>query len=151
MEIEFKFLLEKIKKLSPEKKKEIYFQAFKSIIEDERDIIIQNYQQSLKELEHDKLKFSFDVDELKRLIENGLKMGPEPSNIIEIQSPEIIGDNKILSSSSFNLPPDKLDLIELELNIVRKAFEKCGGNKSETARYLCLTRGQLRSRLSMII
>ena len=45
------------------------------------------------------------------------------------------------------LPEDKLDLRELEEEIVRKALLKFDGNKTRTAEYLGLTRSALRSKL----
>jgi two-component system response regulator AtoC len=45
------------------------------------------------------------------------------------------------------LPPDHLDLKELEGEIVRKALRMFNGNKSRTAAYLGLSRSALRSRL----
>ncbi|TKJ42432.1 sigma-54-dependent Fis family transcriptional regulator [candidate division LCP-89 bacterium B3_LCP] len=48
---------------------------------------------------------------------------------------------------SLTIPDDELDILSLESEIVRKALAKCDGNKSQTARYLKLSRSALRSRL----
>jgi two-component system, NtrC family, response regulator AtoC len=45
------------------------------------------------------------------------------------------------------LPPDRLDLREMEDVLIRKALAKFNGNKSKTAEYLGITRTTLRSRL----
>jgi two-component system response regulator AtoC len=45
------------------------------------------------------------------------------------------------------LPPDQLDLKELEREVVRKALKMFKGNKSRAAAYLGLSRSALRSRL----
>jgi len=56
----------------------------------------------------------------------------------------------VLKPGSFQIPPDSLDMEELEKDIIRKAMDKFKGNKSKTAAYLRLTRSALRSRLSKI-
>ncbi|MCB2198845.1 sigma-54 dependent transcriptional regulator [bacterium] len=48
------------------------------------------------------------------------------------------------------LPPDKLDLDALNLEIVREALAMFDGNKSRTARYLGLSLSALRSRLTKL-
>ncbi|MFP4528295.1 MAG: sigma-54-dependent transcriptional regulator [Candidatus Kapaibacterium sp.] len=48
---------------------------------------------------------------------------------------------------SFTLPEDKLDIKELELEIVDSALRKFGGNKTRAASYLGLTLSALRSRM----
>lgn len=48
------------------------------------------------------------------------------------------------------LPPDKLDLEALNLEIVREALAMFDGNKSRTARYLGLSLSALRSRLTKL-
>jgi two-component system, NtrC family, response regulator AtoC len=56
-------------------------------------------------------------------------------------------DGNVLQPGKIKLPPDKLDLKELEDEIVRKTLEKFDGNKTRTAEYLGLTRSALRSKL----
>ena len=59
-------------------------------------------------------------------------------------------ENKItikISPLNFDLPEEKLNIKKLEKEIVRKALEKFGGNKSKAAKYLCITRSALRSKL----
>jgi two-component system response regulator AtoC len=46
-----------------------------------------------------------------------------------------------------NLPEEELNLKELEREIVRAALEKFDGNKTQTARYLGMTRSALRSKI----
>jgi len=45
------------------------------------------------------------------------------------------------------LPPDRLDLAELERDVIRRALAHCGGNKSRTAEYLGIPRHVLLYRL----
>jgi DNA-binding NtrC family response regulator len=47
----------------------------------------------------------------------------------------------------FALPPQGIDLEELERDLIRKALERAGDNKSKAARLLGLTRAQLYSRI----
>lgn len=50
---------------------------------------------------------------------------------------------------TLRLPPDKLDIRDLEDTIIRKALAKHNGNKTKTADYLGITRSTLRSRLKI--
>jgi DNA-binding NtrC family response regulator len=52
-----------------------------------------------------------------------------------------------LEPGKFSLPPDKLDLKQLEEEIVQKALQRFNGNKTKTAQYLGLTRSALRSKM----
>ncbi|MGE5372142.1 MAG: sigma-54-dependent transcriptional regulator [Solirubrobacterales bacterium] len=56
--------------------------------------------------------------------------------------------NATLHHEQFELPAQELPLDRFMHNIIEKALEKHGGNKSETARYLGMTRRTLYSRLS---
>lgn len=52
-----------------------------------------------------------------------------------------------ISPLNFDLPEEKLNIRILEKEIVKKALEKFDGNKSKAAKYLCITRSALRSKL----
>lgn len=56
-----------------------------------------------------------------------------------------------LSRLDGELPPDRFDLEQHELAIVRKALAKHGGNKTRTATYLGISLKVLRSRLERIL
>jgi DNA-binding NtrC family response regulator len=58
----------------------------------------------------------------------------------------------ILDSSltQVNLPEECLNLDQLTENVVKKALDMCEGNKLKTARYLCVSRDVLRSKLKHI-
>ncbi len=62
---------------------------------------------------------------------------------------EILLDSETTKShlKEFELPQDRLNLKELEKEIVIKALNKFKGNKTKTAEYLGLTRSALRSKL----
>lgn len=55
--------------------------------------------------------------------------------------------NNILIPGNFSLPKEKLNIVELENEIVLKAFKLHDGNKTKTSEYLGITRSALRSRL----
>jgi len=59
------------------------------------------------------------------------------------------GENKTfkLSGFRFELPDEKLNLKDLEKEIVKRVLKKFNGNKSKTAEYLCISRSALRSKL----
>ncbi len=59
-------------------------------------------------------------------------------------------DLTTLCPGALALPPDSLDLGQLESEIVRRALAMFGGNKTQTAKYLNLTRSELYSRLKNI-
>lgn len=65
----FADIVEKVKKMSSEDKKELRFLLDKYLIEEQRESIYKNYKKSLKELHEDKLKFSDDIDTLKGMID----------------------------------------------------------------------------------
>lgn len=92
-----------------------------------------------------------NIRELSNLIErivllfNASSLRPEHLEMLNIS----YSDSFFVLSpkSKFALPPDKLDIQELEQKIVSLAMEKFRGNKSKVAEYLGLTRSSLRSRL----
>ena len=70
MEISYDVLIENIKNLSLPDKEELKNLIEKYIIEEKRDRIYQNYLKSLEEYQQkNKLKFSSDINELQKIIE----------------------------------------------------------------------------------
>ncbi|MGE0130619.1 MAG: sigma-54-dependent transcriptional regulator [Blastocatellales bacterium] len=55
-----------------------------------------------------------------------------------------------MSTSSFRLPPEGIDLEQVELSLVRQAIERSGGNQTRAAELLSISRDQLRYRLKKI-
>ena len=62
-------LIETVKSLSTEEKEEIRFLIEKYLIEERREDIYGNYQNSLKEAEGGQLEFLSDVNRLRRMVE----------------------------------------------------------------------------------
>lgn len=62
-------LVESIKSLSLEEKEELRFLIEKYLIEERREKIYNNYQDTLKEAREEKLEYSNDVNKLKRMID----------------------------------------------------------------------------------
>lgn len=69
MRSEFATVVEEIKKMPYDEKEELKFLIEKYLIEERREEIFQNYEESLKELRAKKIKFSSDLNQLKELIE----------------------------------------------------------------------------------
>ena len=71
------------------------------------------------------------------------RLAPEDGNA---QQPTIAADSAGLPLGA--LPPDGLPLIELEKEVIRRALDLCGGNRTRTAEYLSIPRHVLIYRLS---
>jgi len=69
MSTPFTDIVEEIKKMPFDEKEELKFLIEKYLIEEQREEIYQNYNESLKELRGRKIKFSSDMNQLKELIE----------------------------------------------------------------------------------
>lgn len=61
-------LIEEVKRLSTEEKEELKFLIEKYLIEERREDIFKNYQESKKEIEEDRLEFSDDIERLKEIL-----------------------------------------------------------------------------------
>ena len=95
-----------------------------------------------------------NVRELQNAIErivllyDGIEIVPEHLNFLTDKEEYMLSPQKYsLEIGAIELPPDSLNLQELEAEIVRKALKKYNGNKSKTAQYLGLTRSALRSKI----
>ncbi|MEW6621290.1 MAG: hypothetical protein AB1422_18495 [bacterium] len=62
-------LIDTVKSLSIEEKEELKFLTERYLIEERREEIYKNYQNSLKEFEEGKLEFSSDVRKLRKMVE----------------------------------------------------------------------------------
>lgn len=82
------------------------------------------------------------------LLYDEIEVRPEHLNFLEFSTKNIFDDKMyVLKPGSYVLPEQRLDIQELEFEIVEKALDKFGGNKTQTAKYLGLTPSALRSRL----
>jgi len=89
-----------------------------------------------------------NVRELKNAVERAMILG---------QGPRLTGGDfafsldaspvRAFSSSEFEIPPEGLDIEQLEKHLVRQALERTGGNQNRAARLLGMTRDQIRYRL----
>jgi len=66
MIVRFGNLVDEVRKLSTEEKEEPKFLIEKYLLEERREQIYENYQESLKELRAGKLRFSRDLNKLKK-------------------------------------------------------------------------------------
>jgi len=95
-----------------------------------------------------------NVRELQNTIERvvllyeDIEVRPEHLQFLTSDSDDaLMLQGTILKLGSIVLPPDSLDLKELDSEITHKALAMFNGNKSKTADYLGITRSALRSRL----
>ncbi|PIY02664.1 MAG: hypothetical protein COZ21_13005 [Bacteroidetes bacterium CG_4_10_14_3_um_filter_31_20] len=68
MELTFNTLIDLIKNLSVPEKEEIKFIIERNIAEESRSLISKNYLNSQKEFKKGKLKFTGNIDELKKML-----------------------------------------------------------------------------------
>ena len=68
MRQKYNTLVEEVKKLSFEEKEELKFLIEKYLVEERRDQIFKNYQESKKEIEEEQLEFPGDIKRLKAML-----------------------------------------------------------------------------------
>lgn len=68
MSQKYNTLVEEVKKLSVEEKEELKFLIEKYLVEERREEIFKNYQESKKEIEEEPLEFSGDIKRLKEML-----------------------------------------------------------------------------------
>jgi two-component system, NtrC family, response regulator AtoC len=101
-----------------------------------------------------------NVRELRNVIERALiledgdviTMKYVPRAVIEGVRQSIAEDAGTVAgaASQFRLPPDGISLDEVELELVRQAIERSGGNQTKAAELLAISRDQLRYRLKKL-
>lgn len=85
-----------------------------------------------------------NIRELQNVIERSMIL--RSSNEIRVEDLKLM-DQADTSPSDFILPPDGLDLIEVEKDLIRQALSMSGNNQSEAARLLSIPRHVLLYRL----
>ncbi len=65
---EYSILVEEVKRLSTEEKEELKLLIEKYLIEERREEIFKNYQESKREIEEGSLEFSNDIKRLKEML-----------------------------------------------------------------------------------
>lgn len=93
-----------------------------------------------------------NIRELKNIITSLVLFNED--HILHLKDLEFIGQkivkkNFMLSPDNFELPAKGFDLEEFNLNIVKKTLEKFAGNKTDTAKFLNLSRIQLYKRFKI--
>lgn len=68
MSQKYSILVEEVKRLSTEEKEELKFLIEKYLIEERREEIFKNYQESKREIEEGRLEFSNDIEKLKGIL-----------------------------------------------------------------------------------
>lgn len=69
MNTSFAAIVEEVQKLSKEEKEDLYALLEKYLVEARREEIYQNYQDSKERVHRGELRFSDDVDELRKSLE----------------------------------------------------------------------------------
>ena len=89
-----------------------------------------------------------NVRELKNVIERAVIL-EEGQEILPAHLPEELkpGGRALDLEPGFQLPPDGIDLEQLERDLIRQAMEQTRGNKTRAAELLALTRDTLRYRI----
>ncbi|MFO0793621.1 MAG: hypothetical protein U0586_06115 [Candidatus Brocadiaceae bacterium] len=68
MSQKYSILVEEVKRLSTEEKEELKLLIEKYLIEERREEIFKNYQESKREIEEGRLEFSNDIERLKGIL-----------------------------------------------------------------------------------
>ncbi len=91
-----------------------------------------------------------NVRELRNTIERAIILSKSP--ILRVDD-FVIGqqeDNKSLGLRGLQLPPDGVDLEDVEAQLVRQALDRTTGNQTKAAKLLHLSRDQLRYRMEKL-
>lgn len=84
------------------------------------------------------------------LLYNEESVRPEHLAFITQTAPARTSGPAALKPDNFTLPEEGLDLEALNREILRRALEKFGGNKTQAAKYLGLTRSSMRKRAAKL-
>lgn len=89
-----------------------------------------------------------NVREFRNLIERAMILGKGPELSLLDFPAELREQSSVpISSGHLSLPEEGLDLAELERDLLRQALVRTGGNRTQAARLLNLTRDQMRYRI----
>jgi len=86
-----------------------------------------------------------NVRELRNVIERAVLLAEHP--VLEPSDFGTLGASDSVRPRPFELPPDGIDLEELERDLVRQALERTGGNRTRAARLLGINRDRIRYRV----
>ena len=89
-----------------------------------------------------------NVRELENVIERSLIMAEEQPVSVSDLPPHIQGIQQL--PSQFDIPEEGINLEQVEKNLIHRAIEKAGGNKSRAAKLLGITRRKLYSMLERL-
>ena len=90
--------------------------------------------------------FHGNVRELENMIERAAILAGK-ENIEEVHFPSLQTNKNLTSTAVPEIPDDGLSLAALEKELILRALQKAGGNKTQAARLLGLTRRTLYSRM----
>ncbi len=119
-------MVEHFLKKSAEKLKSPKINIEKSTL---KQLINHNWPGNVRELEN-------NIERMVVINQTGIIADEDLPDTIKSQS-------KKIGKALIDLPEEGIKLDELEKELIQKAFEKCKGNQSKTARYLGITRNTL--------
>jgi DNA-binding NtrC family response regulator len=91
-----------------------------------------------------------NIRELENIIERMIIMADEKKITEDLLPPQIIGASVTDSSASLEIPEQGLSIDQVELDLINNALEKAGGNKSNAAKLLGITRRKLYSMMERL-
>ena len=91
-----------------------------------------------------------NIRELENIIERMIIMAGDEKITEDLLPPQIIGASVTDSSASLQIPEQGLSIDQVELDLINNALKKAGGNKSNAAKLLGITRRKLYSMMERL-
>jgi DNA-binding NtrC family response regulator len=91
-----------------------------------------------------------NIRELENIIERMIIMAGDEKITEDLLPPQIIGASVTDSSASLQIPDQGLSIDQVELDLINNALKKAGGNKSNAAKLLGITRRKLYSMMERL-
>jgi len=91
-----------------------------------------------------------NIRELENIIERMIIMAGDDKITVDLLPPQILGAASADSSVSLEIPEEGLSIDKVELDLINNALKKAGGNKSNAAKLLGITRRKLYSMMERL-
>ena len=121
-------------------------QHFLALYRSEFDVALQGFSpEALDALE--RYAWPGNVRELRNAVERAALLAPGPEVGCADLPPEVAGLSAAAAGATLDLPPEGVNLEQLERQWVEEALRRSGGNRSRAARLLGMNRDQIRYRI----